>query len=864
MGSKGQSSLLIFPISTPAVDITNLVVNSIAKASISAGSSTTYHIFQQAPSDGLPSGCAINDIVQLSSLGVWSLFSTYENYDFNSILVLNLLSSSGSVVCNQTYNKANLGWSSYLPSVIGLPTPTEDSTTINLDFNSLSFIQNSSSTFYTAYSLSLINQPSDISSTLTGSLVKLDNIRTINRVSQTLNIDDSIYNRTYKNLIWSPWKKSATTESLNSVFISKFINKSTAYGQLGLLDNNNTMYMSKSSDGFPGSYLGASSANVALPFVPVVFRKPDGSLETGKLIDSGVTSNLAYALFDTGNLYTWGTNAQSCLVVGDTTQRYLPTLSTTNVVKVWPPKNGTYDINYSSLFITKTDGFLYGGGSNENGELGITSTAQFSTWQKITYFPANSVLSVWNIKRCTIVQKTDLTIHFAGYNSYGQGATGTTENARSSFIDVTSGWGGLSEGVIMNVTGFTSYYDSGAGYQATILMHRRNSSNVDTVRSCGDNTCGQLGNGTIGGSISTSYKLGTTAFPSFPTSIKKLVVHGGSPMTVRVLSNSGDEIFWGWNGYAQGGNNTTTNNGTPGVVDTGIADIFGDGTGGHTWPYRVGSFSKSTTGQIKYRGYNGDSEGGLGNTTQTSIPTNVKFPAGVNIVDILIVNRAATLSTLYLDDTGQAWASGSNGLNGLDYTNSSNTFAVPRPLNIKLVGLKTQNSSGNMIGASSNLQGSGGLVPIPLAGQQNSFLKGDGSFNLAPFVDINNALTFTATNAGNAFKTINTGIPLGSSTVFLVNLSWSSEENVVAGWAGNAIGLLKPLQAINITNGIGGGYRVDISYMSHTNNNAAAGASSTLDIFRILATSSISTLQLSIYPKTYTLKLIPIYNLWFL
>ncbi len=94
-----------------------------------------------------------------------------------------------------------------------------------------------------------------------------------------------------------------------------------------------------------------------------------------------------------------------------------------------------------------------------------------------------------------------------------------------------------------------------------------------------------------------------------------------------------------------------------------------------------------------------------------------------------------------------------------------------------------------------------------------------------------------------------------NSTVYLVNFQWRSRENNTGGWNGRAVGWLAPYT----TNGHGS-YTLDLHYSSHTDNNRA---STTFNLIQhICEWGNPKRIKFNIWPKIFTLKLIPVSNMW--
>jgi hypothetical protein len=119
--------------------------------------------------------------------------------------------------------------------------------------------------------------------------------------------------------------------------------------------------------------------------------------ETGTLLDAGVYGPCAYALFDNGNLYTWGDGNQGALGLGNTNDYFFPQLSTTGVNMVFThPSQCCADPQYVRLIVQKNDGFLYAVGWNGEYEMGLGNNTNKTTWTQLTWAGQNPQ-SVWNL-----------------------------------------------------------------------------------------------------------------------------------------------------------------------------------------------------------------------------------------------------------------------------------------------------------------------------------------------------------------------------------------------------------------------------------------------------------------------------------
>jgi hypothetical protein len=187
--------------------------------------------------------------------------------------------------------------------------------------------------------------------------------------------------------------------------------------------------------------------------------------ESGSLVDAGVQSTQGYALFDNGNLWMWGWNGQGQLGVGDTTNRFIPVRTTTNVVKFYThPSQDSRDDDNSHYFVLKTDGKVYGTGYNGFGQLGLGNTTQQNSWVEITAIGTNP-MGVWPLGAytgATIVQKSDGNIFVCGYNGYGQLGLGNNTATISSLSSSANNWHGGDTTMRIQEIGFGGGYYDGA------------------------------------------------------------------------------------------------------------------------------------------------------------------------------------------------------------------------------------------------------------------------------------------------------------------------------------------------------------------------------------------------------------------
>ena len=275
----------------------------------------------------------------------------------------------------------------------------------------------------------------------------------------------------------------------------------------------------------------------------------------------------------------------------------------------------------------------------------------------------------WNIKQVsaggwhTMILNTDGTLWACGYNKNGELGDGTTTN-RSTPVQVMTGVASVSAGGNSNWV---------SGGQTMIVK------TDGTLWACGNNSYGQLGDGTTtscstpvqvmtgvasvssGGEhtmiVKTDGSLwacgynkygqlgdGTTTYCCYP----KLVMTGVASVSAgdyhtMILKTDGTLWACGRNNYGQLGDRTTTDRYTPVQVMTGVASVSAGGL--HTMILK-------TDGWLKACGHNTLGELGNGTYTESSTPLQV-------MVDVESVS-AGGFQTMIVKTDGTLWACGNN------------------------------------------------------------------------------------------------------------------------------------------------------------------------------------------------------------
>jgi alpha-tubulin suppressor-like RCC1 family protein len=217
-----------------------------------------------------------------------------------------------------------------------------------------------------------------------------------------------------------------------------------------------------------------------------------------------------------------------------------------------------------------------------------------------------------------------------------------------------------------------------------------------TVYAWGDNTYGALGAGTIGGTSATP------AAVALPTGVTPTAIAGGYESGYAIGSD-GHLYAWGDNFYGELGNGESpTDSGTPVVVSlpsgvTPEAVAGGAGTG-----YAIGS-----DGKVYAWGLNASGQLGNGETTNSSTPVVVSLPSGVT--PTAIAGAGGFAYAIGSDGHLYAWGNDSGGQLGNDSTtNSATPVVVQLPAGVTPKAISGNFFSGYAIGSDGNLYAWGG------------------------------------------------------------------------------------------------------------------------------------------------------------
>ena len=316
------------------------------------------------------------------------------------------------------------------------------------------------------------------------------------------------------------------------------------------------------------------------------------------------------------------------------------------------------DTNFSALvtpvFLQQMapTGSPFAWGYNGNGELGDNSTSE-------SPIPVlmNGTLTVAAIAggEYHSLGLTNDGVYATGYNAFGQlGNNSLTQKEVPGKVTKTNGTGYLTGAVAIA---------AGAEHSLALI-------NDGTLRSWGDNSNGQLGNGT-----KTNSKVPVQVSGLTGLTVTDIAAGGFHSLAV---TSTGAVWSWGFNSDGQLGNGTATDSSSP-VQVSGIGGVYGAvsvavaGGGLH-------SLALTNAGAVWSWGWNNYGQLGINSTTESEVPVQVEDSTGTTFLTGVTAIAAGEWHSLALTSTGAVWAWGYNGngeLGNGTTTNSSLPVQVP-------------------------------------------------------------------------------------------------------------------------------------------------------------------------------------------
>jgi alpha-tubulin suppressor-like RCC1 family protein len=342
-----------------------------------------------------------------------------------------------------------------------------------------------------------------------------------------------------------------------------------------------------------------------------------------------------------GTIWGIGTNTSGQLGLGNITNKTTLTQITSNI-GISTPKTISYGNNYTIVLMT--NGTIWGTGLNNVYQLGLGDISNRSTLTQITS-SGGRPLSISCGDSHTMVLMTNKTIWGTGLNTSGQLGLGDTSN-RNTLTQITS-----------DISGCTPLSISCGGYRTMVLMTN------GTIWGTGNNGSGQLGLGVGDTNIINTL----TQITSDISGCKPQYISCGSDHTMVLMTN---DTIWGtgFNLYGQLGLGDTSNRNT-------LTQITSDISGCTPLSISCGAYHTMvlmTNNTIWGTGLNTGRELGLGDTsnrnTLTQITSNIGGRTPISI-------SSGFSNTVVLMTDGTIWITGNFG-SEIGNTNSTLTKLI--------------------------------------------------------------------------------------------------------------------------------------------------------------------------------------------
>ena len=360
------------------------------------------------------------------------------------------------------------------------------------------------------------------------------------------------------------------------------------------------------------------------------------------------------ALKSNGTIWSWGLNDSGQLGNGMQADSSLPVPATIPTGSAFTMVSA----GRSHTVALRNDGTVYTWGENTYGQLGYTTTkdtfTQFPKPQltpaKVTATIITGVVAVAAGDSHTVVVKSDGTVWAWGLNYYGQLGNGTTTNS-------------VTPVQVIGPSAANPAIAVSAGTNHAIALMKDG-----TILAWGDNSSGQLGDGTTTQRLTP---VAVSGLPSVATTPAVSVAVGRAHSVVLLQDGS----VWGWgdNSAGQLGDGTLRANS---LVPT-RATLTGTATAISAGSNNTMAIVGGTPVSVWSWGENGD--GQLGNDTRTKSLSPVQVQ-GITAAGSVVMVATGTAFSMALKADGSVWAWGNN-LNGQFGNGTKSLSSLPVQVN---------------------------------------------------------------------------------------------------------------------------------------------------------------------------------------
>jgi alpha-tubulin suppressor-like RCC1 family protein len=365
---------------------------------------------------------------------------------------------------------------------------------------------------------------------------------------------------------------------------------------------------------------------IANTTTPVYFAQSVTSIYSGYFSIIYVVKN--------GTFYTNGNNMSGLLGTSLKMNNYI------YAPKILPLSDKTVNISigYQHSLFYNNDSSFFSSGNNIIGQLGTGNYSTYEILKDVTTIYTDEMID----NNLTITRKK-YSIYCCGENINGQlGKNNTTQLNTPTLIEYF-------------VTNNIPITKVACGYRFTFFID-----STGKVYSCGLNSNGQLGHGTL------TQLLVPTLIQYFVTNTIIITDAYICPIHVIFKDSTGKVYTCGLNTFGQLGHNNTTQYTVPTLIQYFVTNNITiiSASGGE-----LQSIFLDSTGKVYSCGRNINGQLGQNNTTQYNVPTLIQYFVTNNII---ITNVACGYyHTVFLDSTGKVYSCGLNTLGQLGHNNTT-------------------------------------------------------------------------------------------------------------------------------------------------------------------------------------------------
>jgi alpha-tubulin suppressor-like RCC1 family protein len=346
--------------------------------------------------------------------------------------------------------------------------------------------------------------------------------------------------------------------------------------------------------------LGVLGASAAIACSPSDSRPATGPLPPGLASSASARATAiaagyghSCALTSSGAVKCWGRNSSGQLGNGTTTDRYVPVAVSGLAGGVQAIAGGTYH----TCALTSAGGVKCWG-RNSSGQLGDGTTTKRYVPVAVSGLAGGvQAIAAGTYHTCALTSAGG--VKCWGRNSSGQLGDGTTTD-RHAPVDVPA----LASGVTAIAVGY---------------FHTCELTSAGAVKCWGYNRSGQLGDGT------TTDRNAPVDVPGLASGVTAITAGGGHSCA---LTSAGGVKCWGSNYFGELGDGTTTRRLIPAAVSGLAGSVAAIAAGGEAHGCAL-----TSAGAVKCWGYNGYGQLGDGTTTDRHVPVGVSgLVAGVQTI----------------------------------------------------------------------------------------------------------------------------------------------------------------------------------------------------------------------------------------